>query len=109
MLSASLFSFVKQSIMQKIPVQILDDSTFAVDSKIHVRLTEGFFQHARRLISWPLLFIYFALVWIQVDGQPWLLFDQECLHIKRMLPTQAACNYLVCIETLYQVYVLHKV
>lgn len=61
--------------MQKIPVQIIDASTFAVDSKIHVRLTEGFFQHLRRLISWPLLCIYFALVWLQVDGQPWLLFD----------------------------------
>ncbi|WP_054340577.1 cytochrome c oxidase accessory protein CcoG [Neptunomonas antarctica] len=61
--------------MQKIPVQIVDASTFAVDSKIHVRLTEGLFQHARRLVSWPLLFIYFALVWVQVDGQPWLLFD----------------------------------
>ncbi len=61
--------------MQKIPVQIIDASTLAVDSKIHVRLTEGLFQQARRLISWPLLLVYFALVWLQVDGQPWLLFD----------------------------------
>ncbi|SFG25139.1 cytochrome c oxidase accessory protein CcoG [Neptunomonas qingdaonensis] len=60
--------------MQKIPVQIIEPSSF-VDSKIHVRLTEGFFQQCRRLISWPLLIIYFALVWLQVDGQPWLLFD----------------------------------
>ncbi len=60
--------------MQKIPVQIIDPSPF-VDGKIHVRLTEGFFQQCRRFISWPLLALYFALVWVEVDGQPWLLFD----------------------------------
>ena len=60
--------------MQKIPVQSIEPSSL-VDNKIHVRLTEGFFQQCRRLISWPLLMVYFVLVWIQVDGQPWLLFD----------------------------------
>lgn len=44
-------------------------------SKIHVRLTEGRFQNLRRLISWPLLLAFFGLVWVQVDGQAWLLFD----------------------------------
>lgn len=44
-------------------------------SKIHVRLTEGRFQQLRRLISCPLLLAFFTLVWVQLDGQPLLLFD----------------------------------
>ncbi|QIL88539.1 cytochrome c oxidase accessory protein CcoG [Microbulbifer harenosus] len=47
------------------------------DGKFHVRLTEGYFQNVRRLISWPLLALYFGLVWVQFDGQPWLLFSFE--------------------------------
>ncbi|SFX45178.1 cytochrome c oxidase accessory protein CcoG [Marinospirillum alkaliphilum] len=46
-------------------------------TKIHVRLTEGHFQNLRRLISWPLLLAFFGMVWVQVDGLPWLLFDFE--------------------------------
>jgi len=45
--------------------------------KFHVRLTEGFYQNLRRLSSWPLLALFFGLVWVQVDGQPWLLFSFE--------------------------------
>lgn len=43
--------------------------------KIHVRLMPGRFQHWRRLVSWPLLLAFFGLVWVQVGGQSWLLFD----------------------------------
>ncbi|MCK7595831.1 cytochrome c oxidase accessory protein CcoG [Microbulbifer sp. CAU 1566] len=47
------------------------------DGKFHVRLTEGRFQNLRRLVSWPLLALYFGLVWVQFDGQPWFLFSFE--------------------------------
>jgi len=60
--------------MQQIPVRTVSTTT-AVGGKIHVRLTEGFFQNLRRFTSIPLLLMYFALVWVQIDGAPWLLFD----------------------------------
>ncbi|MBY4676268.1 cytochrome c oxidase accessory protein CcoG [Marinobacterium arenosum] len=66
--------------MQQIPLRTLSTTT-AVGGKIHVRLTEGRFQNLRRLISGPLLLIYFALVWVQVDGRSWLLFDFEARRI----------------------------
>jgi len=61
--------------MQQIPVRNVPSTTTAVGGKIHVRLTEGRFQNLRRLVSAPLLLAYLLLVWVQVDGQPWLLFD----------------------------------
>lgn len=70
--------------MEKIPVAQLSTDTgspveeytpFARDGKFHVRLTSGLFQNLRRLTSWPLIALFFGLVWIQVDGQPWLLFS----------------------------------
>ncbi|QEQ97119.1 cytochrome c oxidase accessory protein CcoG [Neptunomonas concharum] len=69
--------------MQQIPVEQIEVMPFSKDEKIHVRLTEGRFQQLRRLISWPLLFAYFALVWIQVGDKPWLLFDfsQRSIHL----------------------------
>lgn len=51
--------------------------TFVRDGKFHVKLTEGRFQNLRRLTSWPLLAVFFGLVWIQSDGQPLLLFSFE--------------------------------
>ncbi|MCV6590426.1 MAG: cytochrome c oxidase accessory protein CcoG [Marinobacterium sp.] len=60
--------------MQQIPVRTVSTTT-AVGGKIHVRLTSGRFQNLRRIISGPLLLLYFALVWVQYEGQPWLLFD----------------------------------
>ncbi len=60
--------------MQQIPTRTVSTTT-AVGGKIHVRLTRGYFQNLRRLISGPMLMMYFALVWVQIDGQPWLLFD----------------------------------
>ncbi|WP_428821165.1 cytochrome c oxidase accessory protein CcoG [Microbulbifer sp. MCCC 1A16149] len=47
------------------------------DGKFHVRLTEGRFQNLRRFTSWPLLALFFGLVWVQFDGEPWLLFSLE--------------------------------
>ncbi|WP_323844252.1 cytochrome c oxidase accessory protein CcoG [Microbulbifer magnicolonia] len=49
----------------------------AHDGKFHVRLTSGRFQNLRRLTSWPLIALFFGLVWVQFDGQPWLLFSFE--------------------------------
>lgn len=63
--------------MEKIPVVQDYTPPFAHDGKFHVRLTEGRFQNLRRLTSWPLLALFFGLVWVQVDGQPWLLFSFE--------------------------------
>ncbi|WP_193161224.1 cytochrome c oxidase accessory protein CcoG [Microbulbifer hainanensis] len=63
--------------MEKIPV-VQDYAPLpARDGKFHVRLTEGRFQNLRRFISWPLLASFFGLVWVQFDGQPWLLFSFE--------------------------------
>ena len=63
--------------MEKIPV--VQDSTppFAHDGKFHVRLTRGRLQNLRRLSSWPLIALFFGLVWVQFDGHPWLLFSFE--------------------------------
>ncbi|NVK41532.1 MAG: cytochrome c oxidase accessory protein CcoG [Oceanospirillaceae bacterium] len=60
-------------------IDVVQDYTppFAQDGKFHVRLTEGRFQNWRRLTSWPLLALFFGLVWVQIDGQPWLLFSFE--------------------------------
>ena len=66
--------------MQQIPTRTVPTST-AVGGKIHVRLTSGRFQNLRRLVSGPLLFLYFALAWVQIDGQPWLLFDFDARRI----------------------------
>ena len=65
--------------MNRIPLHTITPST-SPDSglsgrKIHVRLTEGKYQTLRRLISWPMILAFFLLVWIEVDGQPWLMFD----------------------------------
>ncbi|WP_043316091.1 cytochrome c oxidase accessory protein CcoG [Microbulbifer sp. HZ11] len=61
--------------MEKIPV--VQDYTPEPDGKLHVRLTEGRFQNLRRLTSWPLMALYFALVWGQINGEPLLLFSFE--------------------------------
>lgn len=63
--------------MEKIPVVQDFTPPFTHDKKLHVRLTEGRFQNLRRLISWPLIALFFGLVWVQFDGQPWLLFSFE--------------------------------
>ncbi|HEY8567613.1 cytochrome c oxidase accessory protein CcoG [Microbulbifer sp.] len=61
--------------MEKIPVVQDFSPSFRPDGKFHVRLTVGRFQNLRRLTSWPLIALYFGLVWVQYDGQPWLLFS----------------------------------
>lgn len=61
--------------MQKIDVVEVHAAPATSDNKLHVRLTEGWFQNLRRFISWPLLALFFGLVWVQHDGQPWLLFS----------------------------------
>lgn len=63
--------------MEKIPVVQDYTPPVARDGKFHVRLTSGRFQNLRRLTSWPLIALFFGLVWVQFDGQPWLLFSFE--------------------------------
>lgn len=45
------------------------------NGKFHVRLVEGFYQNLRRFISWPLIGVFFAMVWFEVDNRPAVLFD----------------------------------
>lgn len=68
--------------MNKIPVTQIDEaqieeirSYYPPEDKFYVRLIEGRFQNLRRLISWPLLAMFFILAWVQVDGQPVLFFS----------------------------------
>lgn len=63
--------------MEKLPFVEDYAPPFAQDGKFHVRLIEGSFQNIRRLTSWPLLALFFGLVWVQLDGQPLLLFSFE--------------------------------
>lgn len=63
--------------MEKIPVVEEHIPPYARDGKFHVKLIEGRFQNIRRLTSWPLIALFFALVWVQYEGQPWLLFSFE--------------------------------
>lgn len=48
---------------------------YAKNGKFYVRLIDGHFQNIRRLISWPLISLFFGLVWVQIDGQAWLMFS----------------------------------
>lgn len=61
--------------MNKIPVIDSTLSPYAKEGKIHVRLTRGKFQNWRRLISWPLMALFFGMVWVTVEGQPWVHFS----------------------------------
>ena len=63
--------------MEKIPVVEQHIPPLARDGKFHVKLTEGRFQNLRRISSWPLIGLFFILVWVQSNGQPWLLFSFE--------------------------------
>ena len=63
--------------MEKIPVVQDHTPPFSQDGKFHVKLIEGRFQNLRRLTTWPLITLLFAMVWVQVDGQPWVLFSFE--------------------------------
>ncbi|BBB27444.1 cytochrome c oxidase accessory protein CcoG [Amphritea japonica] len=66
---------------QRIPVRQDPTPPFATDGKFHVRLIEGYFQNLRRLTTWPLITLYFALAWVQIDGQPVLFFSFELRRI----------------------------
>lgn len=59
--------------MQKIPVHQHDPNQ--VNGKIYVRLTQGFFQNLRRLISGSLMLMFFGTVWINLNDQQIVLFD----------------------------------
>jgi len=68
--------------MDKIPVTQITESQSSVlesyippEDKLYVRLIEGRFQTLRRVVSWPMILMFFALAWVQVDGQPWLFFS----------------------------------
>lgn len=59
--------------MQRIP--ITDVSSTPSDGKIYVRLIKGRFQTLRRLISWPMMTMFFLLCWVRIDGDPVLMFS----------------------------------
>ncbi|MDF2180632.1 cytochrome c oxidase accessory protein CcoG [Neptuniibacter sp. CAU 1671] len=61
--------------MEKIPVVQIHALSTASTEKFHVKIVEGKFQNLRRLISWPLIALFFLLVWVQINDQPWLLFS----------------------------------
>lgn len=44
-------------------------------TKYHVRLIEGQYQKLRRLVSWPMIALFFGLAWVKVDNVPWLFFS----------------------------------
>ena len=46
-----------------------------------VRLIEGRFQSIRRWISAPLMAVFFLTVWLEVDGQPAVLFSYDTQRI----------------------------
>ncbi|MDK2779621.1 MAG: cytochrome c oxidase accessory protein CcoG [Pseudomonadota bacterium] len=46
-----------------------------VNGKFYVRLMAGRFQNLRRLVSWPLIALFFTLVWVPWDGHPLLMFS----------------------------------
>jgi len=63
--------------MDRIPAVEVQSPPLSTDGKFHVKLIEGRYQFIRRLTSWPLIFLFFAVVWGQQDGQPWVLFSFE--------------------------------
>ena len=69
----------RDDVMQQIPVNRVrsDSEIIEQPQKFYVRLTEGRFQNWRRLISTPMIVAFFALAWMQWDGQPLLLFSFE--------------------------------
>jgi cytochrome c oxidase accessory protein FixG len=46
-----------------------------VNGKFYVRLVAGVYQNLRRLVSWPLIALFFLTVWLQWDGHPLVLFS----------------------------------
>ena len=65
--------------MNKIPVIEEGQTSYPMDGKFHVRLTQGTYQTIRRFTSWPLLALYFATVWMTLDGKPavWFSFSDR--------------------------------
>lgn len=67
---------MQQSGNDQIPVQLISDAPpLPGNGKFHVRLIEGVYQNLRRLISWPMITLFFALVWVRIDDKPLVLFD----------------------------------
>src|SRR3989338_6623279 len=48
---------------------------YASRKKIYVKQIEGFFQRIRTVSLWALMLMYFAICWINVNGQQIVLFD----------------------------------
>lgn len=46
-----------------------------VNGKFYIRLTEGYYQTLRRLVSWPLMALFFSVIWLQWNGMPLVLFS----------------------------------
>lgn len=63
--------------MDKINHVQVNTPSYAQDGKFHVRLTQGYFQNLRRMTSWPLIVLFFLVVWLEWEGTPLLLFSFE--------------------------------
>ena len=47
----------------------------STESKIYTRKIKGFFQRFRKVTLWLMMSAFFITCWIQIDGQPLILFD----------------------------------
>ncbi|KXJ51924.1 MAG: iron-sulfur protein [Neptuniibacter sp. Phe_28] len=66
----------------QIPLVTLHESPpLPGNGKFHVKLIEGVYQNLRRLVSWPLLGLFFILVWVRINGQPLIMFDVNAHRI----------------------------
>ncbi|WP_415896785.1 cytochrome c oxidase accessory protein CcoG [Neptuniibacter sp. QD72_48] len=66
----------------EIPITMIQEAPpLPGNGKFHVRLVEGFYQNLRRFTSWPMLALFFGLVWVRINGDPLVLFDFESHRI----------------------------
>ncbi|EAR62422.1 cytochrome c oxidase accessory protein CcoG [Neptuniibacter caesariensis] len=73
---------MQQSTKSEIPLTNIHEAPpLPGNGKFHVRLVEGFYQNLRRFISWPLIGLFFAMVWFKIGDRPAVLFDFESHRI----------------------------
>lgn len=67
---------MQQLSSNEIPTVSIEESVpLPGNGKFHVKLIEGFYQNLRRVISWPMLALFFGLVWLRIDNLPVVMFD----------------------------------
>ncbi|MEM8942611.1 MAG: cytochrome c oxidase accessory protein CcoG [Pseudomonadota bacterium] len=58
-----------------LPAELGEVDLYQRREKIYTRSIEGFYQRLRMFTGWPLLFGYFVLPWLRVDGRQAVWFD----------------------------------